>query len=253
MLTLAVENGDLHARPVVPTLRIQNTRTGFLDGAELEAVIANLPDPLQPVARLTSLTGWRRGEIVSLTWAQVDFEYGTITLEVGTTKNDEGRIFPFGALPALVELFEAQLAYTRAVERETGRIIPYVFHRFGGRPIGEFYDAWNTACETAGVPGMLFHDLRRTGARNLVRAGVPEKTAMKLIGHKTRSMFDRYNIVDSTDLRDGVARLAEYLQTREPAPRTVVPLHEKAALRHNRGTVGEDRRGEGVAAERKSG
>lgn len=83
---------------------LDSKRKGFLDGVELDAVIANLPDPLKPVARFAPFTGWRLGEILSLTWAQVDFEYGVIVLEVGTTKNKEGRSFPFSALPPLAEL-----------------------------------------------------------------------------------------------------------------------------------------------------
>ena len=150
-----------------------------------------------------------------------------VRLEPRSTKNDEGRTFPFDVLPELAALLRAQREATTALERATGRMIPHVFHR-AGQPIRSFRRAWLSACRRAGLIGMIPHDFRRTAVRNLVRAGVPERVAMQLTGHKTRSVFDRYNIVNERDLRDGVTRLAALHAARGAAARTVLPMVREA-------------------------
>ncbi|UCC83198.1 MAG: tyrosine-type recombinase/integrase, partial [Gemmatimonadota bacterium] len=188
------------------------------------------------------LTGWRvRSEALPLTWAQVDFEAGTVRLEPNTTKNDEGRTFPFGALPELEGLLREQRARTTALEKEIGRIIPWVFHNNGER-IRWYKTAWCSACVRAGLcrwenpekrkgyVGQVPHDLRRTAVRNLERAGVPRSVAMKLTGHKTESVYRRYAIASEADLREGVEKLAR-LRTTGRAEGAVLPF------RHNTGTI----------------
>jgi len=92
----------------------------------------------------------------------------------------------------------------------SSRLLTYslVFHRAGDAAIGKFYAEWHAACRKAGVPGRIPHDFRRTCVRNLVRAGVSERIAMQLTGHRTRSVFDRYDIVNESDLRVAVSKLA---------------------------------------------
>jgi integrase len=159
---------------------------------------------VRPIITFAYITGWRiRSEVLSLQWRQVDFVSGDVRLDPGSTKNREGRVFPFTA--ELRTLLTAQLAEHETL-KQAGKIVPWVFQRDGERIAG-FRRAWITACKAAGCPGRIPHDLRRTAVRNLVRAGIPERVAMQMTGHKTRSVFERYNIVSDGDLRDAAKRL----------------------------------------------
>ena len=96
---------------------------------------------------------------------------------------------------------------------------PLVFHR-DGIPIRRWRTAWRTACQAAGVPTRFLHDCRRTAARNLIRASVPERVAMLLTGHKTRAIFDRYNIINEQELLEAGDQLVAYLaQHAQATPR----------------------------------
>ena len=204
---LAMRAGRLGRKPVFPVIEVRNTRSGFFEPEELAAVLRELPSHLVPVAEFMYLTGWRKREVLSLQWRQVDFRGGCIRLEPGTTKNDEGRTFPFPAGTALAELLGRQRQITFDAERGTGRIIPWVFHR-NGRPLRSINAAWRKACQRAGIDGRIPHDFRRTAVRNLERAGVPRSIAMKLTGHKTESIYRRYAIVSEADLTEGVEKLS---------------------------------------------
>ena len=145
----------------------------------------------------------------------MDLAAGEVRLDAHTTKNGEGRVFPF--TQELRELLEEQKRQSDELARTRGLIVPWVFFRMkaktrGGetfpQPVRIFNNAWANACEAAGCPGRIPHDLRRTAVRNLVRAGISESVAMRLTGHKTRSVFERYNIVSDGDLRDAIAKLS---------------------------------------------
>jgi integrase len=212
MFNLAIRAGKLATRPYVPTIRVQNIRTGFFEADQFEAVHTRLPHYLQPPVEFMYLTGWRsKSEVLPIRWSQVDFDQGVVRLEPGTTKNSDGREFPFSALPQLEALLRRQRELTTALERERGRVIAWVFHN-GGEPIKDFAKAWKRATKAAGLPGRVPHDLRRTAVRALVRSGVPETIAMRLTGHKTRAVFDRYDITSGRDLREAVGRLATFHQ-----------------------------------------
>src|SRR5262245_39329230 len=101
---------------------------------------------------------------------------------------------------------------------------PYVFvHPKTGNPVRDFRVAWAAACAKVSLPAAIFHDFRRTGVRNLVRAGVPEVIAMAISGHKTRSIFDRYNIVNEEDIKSAVASVETYLKARTGTKRAQSP------------------------------
>ncbi len=205
MFNLALQAEKIRHKPHIPHLEENNVRQGFFEEEAYRSVLRQLPEEIKPVASFAYITGWRiPSEVQPLTWAQVDFKGGVVRLEPGTTKNREGRTFPM--FPELRVLLEAQRAYTERIQREQDRIIPWVFHR-QGQPIRTFRRSWLTACRLSGQPGRIPHDFRRTAVRNMVRMGIPERVAMQLTGHKTRSVFERYNIVSEGDLQEAGRKL----------------------------------------------
>ncbi len=185
-------------------LREDNVRRGFFEAEQFAAARDRLPEALRPLVSFAYHTGWRlRSEIQQLEWRQVDWDGCVVRLDPGTTKNREGRSFPFTA--ALETVLRAQWAEHQRLKR-TGRVVRFVFHR-NGAPIKNFRRAWLSACKAAGVPGRIIHDFRRTAVRNLERAGVPRSAAMAMVGHKTESIYRRYAIVDAGVLRDAASRI----------------------------------------------
>jgi integrase len=203
MLRLAAQGEKITRVVHINMLREDNVRAGFFERDQFEAVKRHLPEALRPVATFAYITGWRKREILGLTWDRVDFFAGTVRLDAGTTKSGDGRVFPMTT--ALRACLADQREVTEALQRG-GRIIPYVFHR-NGKPILDLRGAWAEACIAAGVPGRLLHDCRRTAVRNLERAGVSRSVGMSLTGHKTEAVFRRYAIVDSAVQTEAAALL----------------------------------------------
>ena len=203
--------------PRIPLLEENNVRKGFFEHEDYSALLKTLPDELRAVLTFTYYTGCRKGEILGLQWSQVDLLQHVVRLEAGTTKNDEARLIPLA--PELYEVLKMQ----KTIRDERYPNCLWVFFR-DGEPILDFRGAWEEACNAARLwnaetkkPTKLFHDLRRTGVRNLVRAGVPEAVAMRISGHKTRSVFESYNIVTEADLKDAAQRLGQYISGKKRA------------------------------------
>lgn len=215
--------------PYVPMLKESNTRKGFFEHDEFLALRDALPDHLKAFVTFAYHTGWRLGEIRKLTWDKVDLKQGIIRLDPGETKNDEARtIYLNDELMRVMKTLHGS--------RRLGCL--YVFH-LNGKSIGEFKKSWKTACIDAGIcqvvkddkgkplvvrskkgdervvkiPTRIFHDFRRTAVRNMIRSGIPERVAMKISGHKTRSVFDRYNIVSDNDLKEAARKQQIYLDS----------------------------------------
>ena len=204
MFTLAVQAEKIHAKPRIAELREDNVRRAFFAAQAFNAVRAHLPTQLQPVVTFAYITGWRlASEILPLEWRSIDWENKVVRLDAGTTKNREGRSFPFtAALRAVLEERRDERDRLKAA----GTICPYVFRRNGKR-IRTLRGAWLTACKAAGVPGRLLHDFRRTAVRNLELASVPRSVAMSIVGHKTESIYRRYAIVDAESLRETASKI----------------------------------------------
>ena len=202
--SLGVRAGKILSRPYIAALKENNVRTGFFEEDQFRAVVRHLPLPLQRLMTFYYITGCRKQEGLTLQWRQLDFRTGTVLLDPGTTKNNEGRVFPFTR--ELRELFESQRADTDALQRKQGIVCPWVFHR-DGQPIKSYEGSWRSACRNAGLPGRRVHDFRRSTVRRLEQAGVSRSVGMKLTGHKTESVYRRYAIVSKSDLEEATRRL----------------------------------------------
>jgi integrase len=231
MFTLGSRARKVNQIPFVPMLKESNTRKGFFEHNEFLALKSALPPYLKALVTFAYHTGWRESEILGLRWDQVDLDNKTVRLDPGETKNEEGRTLFLND-----ELFHEM----KVLQAKRDPRCPLVFQREGQR-IKRFTRAWKTACIRAGlseplrdaagnivktrkkdaegkviektieIPTKIFHDFRRTAVRNMVRSGIPERVAMAISGHRTRSVFERYNIVSQKDLQEAARKQEGYL------------------------------------------
>ena len=203
MLKLAKRAKKIHDVPYIEFLKEPPARKGFLEQKKFEELIKLLPTHLRPLVTLLYFCGTRIGEALQIEWSQVNLTSRTIRLEPEQTKTDEARVLPLP--PSLVMMLSD-------VEPKTGLV-------FDGTNLRK---EWMKACDAAGLgklvevenrpydpiySGLTLHDLRRSAVRNLVNAGVPERVAMSISGHKTRSVFDRYHIVSTEDVIDAMQKV----------------------------------------------
>jgi integrase len=255
MFRLAVQDDRLRILPYFPMLEESAARSDFIERQDYEKLFTALPDYLRLPLAVGYLTGMRRAEILGLKWDRVDLLQNTITLRAGQTKNGRGRVVPI--VPALRVLLVNQYG-----KRQPG--CDYVCFRLDRKghamKIGSFRKVWQARCvklglgrmeqatdSVTGTPlfekrpdrpkakpkpkmvysGLVFHALRRSCVRNLVRSQVPEKVAMGITGHLTRSVFDRYNIVSESDIMEAGRKLALF---HENGDKTGTAMHQNAAV-----------------------
>ncbi|MGA9061849.1 MAG: site-specific integrase [Terracidiphilus sp.] len=184
--------------PHFPHLKENNVRQGFVTPEQFAKLVAQCPDLwLRSMLETAYNYGWRVSELLNLRVGQVDLLTRTIRLDPGTTKNKEGREVTIES-GTLLQLLRHCIEGKRPEDP--------VFTR-GNKPIRDFRKSWENLCTAAGVPALLFHDLRRSAARNLRAAGVPEEIIMRIAGWKTSNVFKRYAIVDKTDIRAALQQL----------------------------------------------
>src|SRR6266478_666184 len=203
MMNLARREGKSVQFPYFPMLKESNVRKGFLTPAQFTKLRDAMPEHLRPLMTFLYFTGCRIGAALAITWSQIEFENGRFQLRIegNQTKNEEPLLLP---LP---------LELNEVLEKT-----PHEGRLFDARNLRKSFHA---ACGKVGVgvksvpedweyKGLLIHDFRRSGVRNLIRSGVPRRIAMKISGHLTESTFERYNIVDSTDLHEAMAKVEKH-------------------------------------------
>lgn len=228
MFNLALQAEKITRKPYIPSLEENNARQGFFERADFERLLASLLDYWRPPVTFAYHTGWRlRSEVLPLRWDQVDLEQGTVRLDPGTTKNKDGRLL------YLTSELKALLWGLWQDRQDEGSSCPWIFP-YKEKRLMRIKRAWLTACKKAGLVGKIPHDFRRTAVRNMVRAGIPERVAMQMTGHKTRSVFDRYHIVSDGDLQEAAKRLDHTFTPRTTTISTTISLSEESerALSH---------------------
>jgi integrase len=192
--------------PKVPKIAEDNARQGFLEPEQYERLLEKLPPRLRAIYVCAYHVGTRKGELRKIRIEQVDFEGGQIRVEKKQAKGKRPRTLP---------IYGDMERWLRRQIDSAPEGCPWVFHNGRGRLVGSQLKGWHEACEAAGLSGLLFHDLRRSAVRNMKRAGISDKTAMDISGHKTRAIFDRYDIVDESDVANAGEKLTEYFEARK--------------------------------------
>jgi integrase len=221
---LAQKQGRLsRVPPCFPMYHAKNVRRGFIEPEQAEAIARRLTEPFAALVRFARASTWRRDEVESLTWDQVDRRAREVRLH--DSKNGRGRVLPLDDF--LLALIEQMWARREFKIRGGSALSAFVFHR-KGRPVGDWRKRWRKACveeglgrwikdeagKVIGYKGAIFHDLRRSGIRDLVRAGVPQSVVMAISGHRTIATFLRYDIASEEDKRMALESARVYREAR---------------------------------------
>jgi integrase len=169
---------------------VLGSRQGFIERLQYEALLAELPADLKALFVCGYHVGCRKGELRKVQSPQADFEAGEIKLAGGQTKAKRPRTLP---ICGDMEIWHRS-QYANQPEAN-----PWVFYGARNRPVGDHLTGWTEACQRVGFEGLLFHDLRRSAVRNMERAGIPRAVAMAISGHRTESVYQRYDIVSQGD------------------------------------------------------
>jgi integrase len=195
-------------QPAFPMLEEDNVRQGFIERPHYETLLAELPENLRALFVCAYHVGARKNELRRIKWEQVDFAAQVIWLSAGQTKGKKARVLP---------IYGDMERWLRTQQETVPKGNPFVFHGSRGYPIDNHMLGWGEACERAGFPGLLIHDLRRSAVRNMARAGVPREIRMKITGHRTESMDRRYNITVEAEVKSVVGQMEDYFQQASPA------------------------------------
>lgn len=189
--------------PHFEMLPVDNTRTGFVTESQYRELLAWLPEHLKGLLIFGYHLGMRKTALKNLRRDQVDWTARMIRVEQPRGAKKVGRVLPiYGDMVPWLEMQMSTWEQTAKCR--------WILHQDGGR-IGDFRKSWATACKAAKVPGILFHDLRRSAVRNMERAGIPRSQAMAVTGHKTESTYKRYAIVSEADVKSVGEKMGRFL------------------------------------------
>jgi integrase len=227
MFRLGIRQEKITVMPYIGLLAEHNVRKGFLERAQFMIILEHVPEHCRALFEVGYITGWRvESELLTRQWSNVQFRgAGCLRIEPGEAKDStQGREFPFTAW--LRDVLERQRHRVDEIEKQTERIIPWVFCREDGKCLTNFRDRWAAACAKVGIK-RIPHDFRRTAVRNLELAGVPRSTAMAMVGHKTESIYRRYSIQDAMTLASGAAKLDALHAAQEAEAQKVAPFKKR--------------------------
>jgi integrase len=186
-----------------------NPREGFLQDDKRDALLRACGKVglwFRALVATAATFGFRRGELLNMRVKAFDQSAGVLRLERRETKSGKARTIKLTAdLQVLLQACAADKGPDDYLFTRTGK-------KRDGQFVGDFRKTWVTCCKAAGCPDLIFHDLRRSAIRNMVRSGMSEREAMLISGHRTRAVFDRYDITDESRLAESVGAYEGWLK-----------------------------------------